>query len=144
MKALFLVALLTFSAITFASETIEAQKNSSELSILDLVVGINRTYSETSGLEAKVVELLAGDGMNASRMVLILNTGYQDTKIFELDEMMVAVRRITFLAKDVVVINYSQDSFDENDNQIIINKSMTIEVKRNTDNNLADTVEVSN
>ncbi len=143
MKALILAALLSLSAVSFA-DTIEAHNKDSELSILDLVVGVHQTYSVTSGLEAKVIEILAGDGMNASRMVLVLNTGYQDTKIFELSEMMVGVRRVVFLAKDVIVVNFTQDSFDQDDNQVILNKSITIKVKRNADNTLANTIEVLN
>lgn len=142
MKALIIAALLSLSAISFADTTIEAHKKDSELAILDLVVGIKQTYSTTSGLEAKVIELLAGDGMNPTRMVLVLNTGYHDTKIYELNEMMVAVKRITFLAKDLIVINYSQDSFDAEDNQVIVNKSVTIQVLRNADNTLTDSIKI--
>ncbi len=143
MKKLLLVLLLSISAATFAESNIEAS-NESDLQILDLVVGVHRTYSQTSGLEAKVIEILAGDGMNAERMILILNTGYQDTKIFVLDEMMVEVKRITFLAKDVVVINYIQDSFDNADdmNPIQVNRSITLQVLRNADGTLANEIKV--
>ena len=140
MKALIFAAMLSLSAVSFADTTIEAEQTGSELNILDLVVGIKQTYSETSGLQAKVIELLAGDGMNATRMVLAINTGYFDSKVFELDEMMVEVKRITFLAKDLIVINFTQDSFDENDNQVLVNRSLTIKVQRNADNTLADSI----
>lgn len=141
MKALILASLFFFSVASFA-DTIEANKQNSELFILDLVVGFKHTYSETAELEAKAIELLVGDGMNATRMVLILNTGYHDTKIFELGVMMVEVRRIIFLAKDVIIVNYTQETFDENDNQIFLDKALTIKVKRNADNTLADVIEV--
>ncbi len=142
MKALIIAALLSLSAVSFADTTIEAHPQDSDLSILDLVVGVKQTYSVTSELQAKVVELLAGDGMNATRMVLTLNTGYNDSKVFELGEMMVEVKRIVFLAKDVIVINFTQDSFDANDNQILVNRSITIQVQRNADGTLADSIKV--
>lgn len=141
MKALIVAALLSLSAVSFAQTTIEASNEDSQVSILQLVVGVKQTYSKTSELEAKVVELLAGDGMNATRMALVLNAGY-GAKVFELSEMMVEVKRITFLAKDLIVINYTQDTFDTEDNQILVNKSITIQVVRNTDNSLADSIKV--
>lgn len=131
---------LALSSMAYAGSEIESSKG--ELEILSLVVGVKQTYSKTSELEAKVVEILAGDGMNASRMVLVLNTGYHDIKVFELSEMMVEVTRVTFLAKDLIVINYTQDSFDENENQIVLKKSVTIKVNRNADNTLADSITI--
>lgn len=142
MKALILAALMSLSAVSFADTTIESANNDSELSILSLVVGVKQTYSVTSGLDAKVIELLAGDGMNATRMALVLNTGYGDMKVFELGEMMVSAKRITFLAKDLIVINYTQDSFDAEENQVVVNKSVTIQVLRNADNTLADSIKI--
>ena len=143
MKSLILALTLAFSATVFAGSSVEASKGS-ELQVLDLVVGVHQTYSQTSELEAKVVEVLAGDGMNAVRMVLVLRTGYETAKIYELQDMMASVRRITFLAKDVVVINYIQDSFDNADdmNPIQVNKSVTIKVLRNADGSLADKIEI--
>lgn len=142
MKSLIMAIALMVSAATFANETIEASKG--ELQVLDLVVGVHQTYSATSELQAKVVELLGGDGMNPTRMVLVLNTGYHDSKVFELQEMMLSVRRITFLAKDVIVVNYVQDSFDNADdmNPIQVNRSVTIKVLRNADGTLADNIEI--
>ncbi len=142
MKALLIAALLSLSAASFADATVTAENSDSQIAVLDLVVGVHQTYSQTSGLQAKVVELLAGDGMNATRMVLTLNTGYNDSKVFELGEMMVEVTRITFLAKDVIVVNFTQDSFDENDNQIVVKRSLTIKVNRNADNTLADSITI--
>lgn len=143
MKSFILAIALAFSAATFANDSIEASKGS-DLQILDLVVGIHQTYSVTSELQAKVVEILGGDGMNPTRMILVLNTGYNDTKIFELDAMMYSVTRITFLAKDVIVVNYIQDSFDNVDdmNAIQVKKSVTIKVLRNADGTLADKIEI--
>lgn len=135
---------LTLSFSTFANTTVTAEENNSELQILDLVVGVTQTYSKTSELNAKVVEILGGDGMNPTRMVLVLSTGYEDTKIFNLDPMFYSVTRIVFLAKDVVVINYLQDSFD-NDvdmNTIQVKKSITIQVLRNADGTLANEVKI--
>ncbi len=152
MKSLILLFLFAvcLSTSLFAADTsvpssiLTSENDKSELQILDLVVGIKRTYSQTSQLDAKVVELLGGDGMNSTRMVLILNTGYQDTKIYSLGIMMYEVRRIVFLDKDVVVINYTQDSFkdDEAMTPIQVNKSITIQVLRNADGTLANTVKV--
>lgn len=143
MKSLVLAFILAFSANVFAESSLEASKGS-ELQVLDLVVGVHQTYSQTSELEAKAVEVLAGDGMNAIRMILVLRTGYEAAKIYEIQEMMSSVRRITFLAKDVVVINYIQDSFDNADdmNPIQVNKSVTIKVLRNADGSLADKIEI--
>lgn len=140
MKSLIMALALALSSMAYAGSEIESSKG--ELEILSLVVGVKQTYSKTSELEAKVVEILAGDGMNASRMVLVLNTGYHDVKVFELSEMMVEVKRVTFLAKDLIVINYTQDSFDENENQVVLKKSVTIKVNRNADNTLADSITI--
>nr|BDT29848.1 hypothetical protein BHI3_33140 [Bacteriovorax sp. HI3] len=143
MKSFILALTLLFGTVSFANDSIEAS-NASELKILDLVIGVQQTYSVTSELQAKVVEILAGDGMNATRMILVLNTGYQDSKVFELDEMMYEVKRIVFLAKDVIVINYVQDSFDDAEamNPIQVKKSITIKVLRNADGTLADKIEI--
>ena len=137
---MFLAISLSFSA--FANSTVTAEANNSELQILDLVVGVTQTYSKTSELSAKVVETLGGDGMNPTRMVLVLSTGYQDTKIFNLDPMFYSVTRIVFLAKDVVVVNYLQDSFDTDMNSIQVKKSITIQVLRNADGTLANEVKI--
>ncbi|NOT78158.1 MAG: hypothetical protein HOP07_04050 [Bacteriovoracaceae bacterium] len=144
MKSFIMFLALTLSFSTFANTTVTAEENNSELQILDLVVGVTQTYSKTSELNAKVVEILGGDGMNPTRMVLVLSTGYEDTKIFNLDPMFYSVTRIVFLAKDVVVINYLQDSFD-NDvdmNTIQVKKSITIQVLRNADGTLANEVKI--
>ena len=148
MKALalsLLFVLLSFGQVTNASESIEATIDNN-LQILDLVTGIHTTYSQASGLDAKVVEILAGDGMNATRMILVLNTGYQDTKIFELGVMMSSVSRIVFLNTDIVVINYVQDDFDnmEDMNTVQKNRSITIQVLRNADGTLSNQIKILN
>ena len=144
MKSFIMFLALSLSFSSFANTTVTAEANNSELQILDLVVGVTQTYSKTSELSAKVVEIIGGDGMNPTRMVLVLSTGYQDTKIFNLDPMFYSVTRIVFLAKDVVVINYLQDSFDHDTdmNSIQVKKSITIQVLRNADGTLANEIKI--
>lgn len=141
--ATLMFCLLSFSA--FSAETIPASKEDS-IRILDLVVGIKQTYSRASELEAKVVELLAGDGMNPTRMVLVLGTGnpMEENRIFELGEMMYEVTRITFTDIDEILINYTQDTFDQNDNTIQVKKSMKIKVLRNADKTLTGEIQILN
>ncbi len=131
------------SICSFAGEVLKSENSNSELNILDLVVDIHQTYSKSSELNAKVVELLGGDGMNPTRMVLILNTGYE-TKIFNLSQMMYKVDRITFSEIDTIVINYTQDDFDNIDdmNPIQVKKSIELKVKRNSDSSLSDEIEL--
>ena len=148
MKALILssfLILLSFGQVSYASESIEASTDDS-VKILDLVIGVHQTYSTASELEAKVIEILAGDGMNHTRMILILNTGYQDTKIFELGVMMSSVSRVVFLNSDVIVINYVQNDFDNMDdmNQVEKNRSISIQVLRNADGTLSDQIKIIN
>ena len=136
-----LLCLLSLSA--FSAETIPASKDDN-VRILDLVVGIKQTYSKASGLEAKVVELLAGDGMNPTRMVLVLGTGdpTQENRIFELGEMMYEVTRIAFTDIDQILINYTQDSFDEHDNQIQVKKAMKLQVLRDAQGTLSGEIKI--
>ncbi len=136
-----LFSLIAFSA--FSSDVIRASKDEN-LKIMDSIVGVKLTYSNTSKLEAKVVELLAGDGMNPTRMVLILGTGNPmvENRIFELGKMMVEATRITFLEKDLVVINYTQDDFDQNGNTILAKRSMKIEVLRNDKGELSGKIKI--
>ncbi|MBY0415073.1 MAG: hypothetical protein K2Q18_12960 [Bdellovibrionales bacterium] len=141
MKLFILLVTLTFSAITFASGTIESSKEPG-VQYFDLIIDIHRTYSQSAGLDAKVIEILGGDGVNPTRMFLVINTGYQDSQVFELGEMMYEVTRITFLTKEVIVINYTQDSFDEDGNTTLIKKSLKIKVLRNADNTLANKIEI--
>ncbi|MDD4976279.1 MAG: hypothetical protein PHY93_18115, partial [Bacteriovorax sp.] len=104
----------------------------------------HQTYSTTSELEAKVVELLGGDGMNPTRMVLVLSTGnpMEENRIFELGEMMYEVKRITFLDKDLIVINYTQDTFDQNDNTIQVKRSIKIQVLRSSNGELSGEIKI--
>lgn len=144
MKALILVALLSISTMAFANTTIPAATDAAGMNVLGLVIGLHQSYSVDAELDLKVIELLAGDGMNATRMVVVLNDGLYGTKIFELGEMMVEVKSAEFKTKDTLVINYTQDSFDNADdmNPITVNKTMTIQIKRNPDNTIADEITV--
>lgn len=144
-KLIVLLSLAMLSFGSFASSEIKAESSDSSLKILELVVGIKSTYSKSSELDAKVVELLGGDGMNPTRMVLVLNSGY-DSKTFELGEMMYQVDRITFSDIDTIVINYTQDSFDNMDdmNQVQVKRSMEIKVVRDSKGQLLDKIIVKN
>lgn len=139
--AALLFCVLSFSA--FSAHTIPATKDEN-IRILDLVVGVKQTYSRASELEAKVVEILAGDGMNPTRMVLVLGTGdpMEENRIFELGEMMYEVTRITFTDIDEVLINYTQDNFDEEGNTILVKKSMKIKVLRKADRTLTGEIKI--
>jgi len=139
--AILLLSLLSISA--FSAETIPASKDEN-VQVLQLVVGMKTTYSKASGLDAKVIELLAGDGMNPTRMVLVLNTGEmtEPTPIFDLGVMMYEVTRVTFTDIDELLINYTQDSFDENDNTIQVKKSMKIKILRNADRTLTGEIKI--
>lgn len=138
-----LLSTLTLSISALASQSKVSSSNEESFQMLDMVVGITQTYSQTSELQAKVVELLGGDGMNPTRMVLTLNTGYSEkAKVFFLDYvMMYKVTRVTFLAKDVIVINYLQDSFEGEDlKQVQIKKSLKVTVQRDAKGQLTDEI----
>ncbi len=151
MKKLFIALMaLTMSVTALAGEkqTVSAETTSG-YQLLDLVVGIKSTYSKTSELEAKAIELLGGDGMNPTRMALALNTGiHGDSKVYMLDTVMMSeVTRITFLAKDVIVVNFNYDTFDfssGDEKQIVAKGSLKITVKRAASGELTDAVEVEN
>lgn len=142
-KILIASFLILLSLSSYADETLQSSKDQG-LIVLDLVVGIHQTYSTTSELEAKVVELLGGDGMNPTRMVLVLSTGnpMEENRIFELGEMMYEVKRITFLDKDLIVINYTQDTFDQNDNTIQVKRSIKIQVLRSSNGELSGEIKI--
>jgi hypothetical protein len=137
-----LFSLLSLSV--FASEIVVSNKDEN-LSVLDLVISVKSTYSQSSELQAKVVELIAGDGMNPTRMVLIFSTGNPDAenKIFELPTMMYEVKRITFSNIDELVINFTQDTFDQNDNTITIDRSIKINVFRDNEGELTNEIKVT-
>jgi len=137
-----LLSALTLSFSAFAgSEKVTSSKDNS-LQVLDLIIGIEKAYSETSGLEVKVVELLGGDGTNATRMTVVLNTDYtEQAKIYELGIMMSQVSRVTFLAKDVILINYLQESFEGEDMKpVTLKKSLKITVQRDAKHQLTDEI----
>jgi|GEM_PF-757669 len=143
-KIVFVFLLSLISLSLFAKDVVKSESANSELNILDLVVDIHQTYSKSSELSAKVIEILGGDGMNPTRMVLVINTGYE-SKIFNLNQLMYKVDRITFNGIDSIVINYTQDDFDNMDdmNQVQVKKSIEIKVKRNVDKSLSDEIELS-
>lgn len=143
MKSLILAIVLSFSATAFAANSYSVEA-SEELSILSRIVGVQSTYSQASGLEARVFEVLAGDGMNAVRMAVVFSDGMGSSYGFMLDEMVRKVTRITFLAIDTVVVNYVQETFDANDNVIEVKRSVTIKVDRFSDGSIADSITVSN
>lgn len=138
-----LLSALTLSISAFASQEKVAASQDESFQVLDLIVNITRTYSRASGMDAKVIELLGGDGANPTRMVLTLNTGYTEkAKVYFLDYiMMYKVTRVTFLAKDVIVINYLQDSFIGEDlKQVQLKKSLKVTVQRDSQGQLTDEI----
>lgn len=151
MKKIFIALMaltMSVSALAGEKQTVSAETTSG-YQLLDLVVGIKSTYSKTSELEAKVIELLGGDGMNPTRMALTLNTGiHGDSKVFMLDSIMMSeVTRITFLAKDVIIVNFNYDTFDfssGDEKQIVAKGSLKINVKRTVNGELSDAIEIEN
>lgn len=145
MKAMILLAIAFLSVTAFAETNIKRLSDNNELQILDLIVGVKQTYSKSSGLEAKVIEVLAGDGMNPTRMILVLRDAetYQ-AHMYELSVMMYQLTRITFLDIDTIVINYVQDTFDNVDdmNVIQVKKSLKIKALRDADKNLSGEISV--
>lgn len=136
-----LVVFLSFSA--FSSEIVSSSKDES-FRVLDLVVGVKRSYSGASSLEVKVIELLAGDGFNPTRLVLILSTGnpYEKNRIFELDAMVNELTRVTFTGIDQILLNYTQDTFDQDGNDVKVKKSMKIQVLRNARGELSGKIKI--
>lgn len=144
MKKFILAFLFSISlSCSLASEVIQSSNNEN-IRILDLVVGLQSTYSQTSQLDAKVFELLAGDGLNPVRLALVLGSGdpHQENRIFELNERVYSVKRITFAAKDLIVINFTQDTFDSNDEVIQVNRSLKILVLRNETGELTGEIKI--
>ncbi|MBP9681112.1 MAG: hypothetical protein KBD76_06880 [Bacteriovorax sp.] len=138
-----IIATLMATSI-FATEVIKAE-NDSNLQILDLVIGVKQTYSQTSELEAKVIELLGGDGLNPTRLVLILGTGnpMEEKRIFSLGVAVYEVTRITFLDKDLIVINYFQDDIDEEGKTSTVKRSMKIQVLRQASGELSGEIKIN-
>ncbi|MEA9355191.1 hypothetical protein SHI21_03220 [Bacteriovorax sp. PP10] len=140
MKSLILFALLTMSSLSFAqSSFIDARE---DLAVLGLVVTQYSTYSETSGLEAKVVELLVGDGMNATRMALVVADGMGTSHVFELPEMMYEVKKVEFVGLDLIKVTYIQETFDADENTIKVEKSIKVQALRFKDGSLSDSIKV--
>lgn len=144
MKKIAAVLLFSFMAFSaFSSDVIQASQDEN-LKILDLIVGVKLTYSQTSQLEAKVVEILAGDGMNPTRMFLVLGTGnpMEKNRIFDMGEMMAEATRITFLDKDLIVINYIQDNLDQNGDPVQEKHTMKIQILRNGSGELSGEIKI--
>lgn len=134
------IAILLFSILSISSfaDTINAEKQGSSLEVLDRVVALTSTYSRASGLEAKVIELLGGDGYNPTRMVVVFNDGY-DSKIFELGTMLYSVDRITFSDIDTLVINYTQDTIEvDSGDAAQVKRSLQIKILRDSKGQLTD------
>lgn len=146
-KLMTLVFFALFSLSSMASETVSRLGDNHELQVLDLVVGIHQTYSKSSGLEARAIELLGGDGMNPTRIVLVLrdSNDYTGAHMYELQTMLYKVTRITFLDIDTIVINYIQDSFDNADdlNPIQVKRSLKIKALRNADKTLSGEISIT-
>lgn len=147
MKAFLLSALLlvsfVFGQTAYARDYIETT-DLSDVRILDLVEAVHKTYSHSSEVEAKLFELLVGDGMNPSRMVLVLNNGYGESRIFDLEILMSTVKKIHFLNTDVLVIHYIQDEFDNMEDMKIVkrNRTITLEIIRNEDGALSNLLRI--
>lgn len=142
MKSLMLFILMSFSAVSFANTTVQAEGADSSSIILEVVQGIHQKYSPSAELEAKVVELLVGDGMNATRMVLVLKNGYGDSKVFELGEMIEEVQAVRFTSNNLVTIYYKQTTFNGNDEAVIVERNLTVKVAKNADGSLSDSLTV--
>lgn len=146
MKKVILAIAIALTALqSFATDRVQ-KSNETSLEILDLVVDVHSTYSEASNLQAKVIELLGGDGMNPTRMALVLSTGYGEApQVYMLDTMLYSVTRVTFLAIDTIVVNYLQDSFDniEDMNPIQVKKSLQIKVLRNSNGELTGAIDLT-
>ncbi len=144
-KVILAIAIALTAFQSFATDRVQ-KSNETSLEILDLVVDVHSTYSEASNLQAKVIELLGGDGMNPTRMALVLSTGYGEAPhVYMLDTMLYSVTRVTFLAIDTIVVNYLQDSFDniEDMNPIQVKKSLQIKVLRNSNGELTGAIDLT-
>jgi hypothetical protein len=132
MKNLVLV-LISCLGLQVQAKTIKETANDS-LIAASMVERVIRAYSKSSSLDVKVVELLGGDGMNPTRMLLVLDGAY----VYDLGIVMLEVRRVVVSGIDEITINYSQDSIDENDNNIVVKKSMKLKVTRDSRGNPSD------
>jgi hypothetical protein len=139
-----LMSLSAYSQESGSSKLVPAETSES-LQILNSVSDVHAAYSASAGVYAKVISLLEGDGTNPMRMAISLNTGEGEgsSKVYILDYiMMSSVRRIAFLTRDSIVVNYDQDSFDNSDdlNPIIIKKSVLITLQRDKNGKLTNEV----
>lgn len=104
-------------------------------------------FSKSAGVEAKVFELIGADGINPHRLILSLENGrpYLGKPVFEIEEKIVSLRRVTFLTKNQIVINYSQQDIDPKDdsNFITVNRSMTVTFSIAADGSIAPIINIS-
>lgn len=153
-KILFsLVAIMFISSAQGKADTLKGTEDNSNLgSILHLVTSAMSTGSYTSNLTVNLLSKVGGDGMNPTRIVLSLNSTVQTSTgkepgvfIYELDTMLKKVERVTFNAKDSIVINYIQETFvDAEDAQTVkdVKKSLIIKVLRNSKGDLINQIDI--
>ncbi len=140
------LVLLLMSSTVLAQESQVKASNEERVMALSLVEKVTSVYSNAAGVRAKVIESLGGDGLNASRMTLVLENGRPESMpVFELGIMMVEVRRVTFLSLNEVVINYSQDNLDPEDDSkfVLTNRSITVKFKIESDGSIASKIDIS-
>ncbi len=145
MKNLILAGLFLFTGVSQA-ESLKASADPT-WDILYHVQSVTTKYSAASNLDAKVFELLVGDGTNPYRMILVLNDIYGNVRNYELGIMMVGMRRMVFSGVDEITINYTQDDIRDTDDKIEtvpVNLSLKIKIKRNKDGSLANEIELVN
>lgn len=140
MKSLILFALLTISSLSFAqSSFIDARE---DFAVLGLVVTPLSTYSEANSLQASVVPLLTGDGMNAITMALVVSDGMGSSYVFELNERVYEVTRVTFSGVDTITVTYVQNSLDAAGNVVKVKGSVTVQALRFKNGTLSDSLKI--
>lgn len=147
MKNLFSTFIIFIALSSFAmastGEAITSQTSESIYEILSRVLSVQTTYSQASNLDAKVVELTGGDGLNSTRVVILFNSGNLEDKIFALDTLLFSVDRISFVEANTLLINYTQDSINKEGENIQVKKSLTIKVQRDVAGELTNNAVVT-
>lgn len=147
MKNLFSTFIIFIALSSFAmastGEAITSQTSESIYEILSRVLSVQTTYSQASNLDAKVVELTGGDGLNSTRVVILFNSGNLEDKIFALDTLLFSVDRIFFVEANTLLINYTQDSINKEGENIQVKKSLTIKVQRDVAGELTNNAVVT-
>lgn len=140
MKSLILFALLTISSLSFAqSSFIDARE---DLAVLGLVVTPHSDYSEANRLQASVVPLLTGDGMNAITMALVVSDGMGSSYVFELNERVYNVTSVNFTGVDIITVDYVQNSLDAAGNAVKVKGSVTVQALRYKNGTLSDSLKI--